>query len=175
MNHVMIDLETLDTRPTTKILSLGAVKFDPETGEVGDTLYAKFDPGLQVTRTESKATLSWWGKQDAVVRIEAFSGLNALDSFLQGSLRDFLFPKPIVWGNGSTFDISILEHAYSYNTPWRFWNVRDVRTIVELAHGVIGKEQFTLKGQAHNALDDAIHQARYVSAMYIAIRTGLGK
>ena len=29
--HVMIDIETLDTAPTSVILSVGAVKFDPFT------------------------------------------------------------------------------------------------------------------------------------------------
>lgn len=75
------------------------------------------------------------------------------------------------WGNGASFDCVILRNSYSLTgqpVPWQWWNDRDVRTIVELGK-VIGfdpKRDMPFKGTRHNALDDAIHQAKYVSAIW---------
>ncbi|MBR7276818.1 3'-5' exoribonuclease domain-containing protein, partial [Klebsiella pneumoniae] len=35
MKHLMIDLETMDNKPTAAITAIGAVLFNPETGEMG--------------------------------------------------------------------------------------------------------------------------------------------
>jgi len=58
----MFDLETLDTKPTAVILSLGAVKFDPKTQSVPDQLpklLLKFDIDAQndLGRTTSEDTI----------------------------------------------------------------------------------------------------------------------
>ena len=71
----------------------------------------------------------------------------------------------LVWGNGSTFDITILENAYKIigdiPHPWKFWNIRDLRTLVNAA-SVIGFNHKQLKhvGVYHDALADAVHQAK---------------
>ncbi|EOK2527909.1 3'-5' exonuclease [Escherichia coli] len=71
----------------------------------------------------------------------------------------------------SSDDCVILRNSYSLTgqpVPWQWWNDRDVRTIVELGK-VIGfdpKRDMPFKGTRHNALDDAIHQAKYVSAIW---------
>lgn len=59
----------------------------------------------------------------------------------------------------------------SENAPWPFWNVRDVRTVVQLAEGLVKKPAaFTKDAVAHNALDDCIFQVGYVSKMWQALR-----
>lgn len=76
-----------------------------------------------------------------------------------------------VWGNGATFDNVILRGAYERAgqvCPWQFWNDHDVRTIVTLGR-VVGfdpKRDMPFDGVAHNALADARHQAKYVSAIW---------
>jgi hypothetical protein len=76
-----------------------------------------------------------------------------------------------VWGNGSTFDCTILRSAYTTvsgeipaGCPWDFWQERDVRTVVALGH-VAGspdhKNETYFKGTRHNCVDDAAHQAAY--------------
>lgn len=76
-----------------------------------------------------------------------------------------------VWGNGATFDNVILRGAYERAgqvCPWQFWNDHDVRTIVTLGR-VVGfdpKRDMPFDGIAHNALADARHQAKYVSAIW---------
>ena len=41
--HIMFDLETLDNKNTSSILSIGAVEFNLHTGEIGETLYVRVD------------------------------------------------------------------------------------------------------------------------------------
>ena len=78
--------------------------------------------------------------------------------------------KVFVWGNGSSFDIAILEYWYNklgLCIPWNFWNVRDLRTIVEVAG--IDKRSIPFEGEQHNALDDAKHEAKILLACYEAL------
>lgn len=52
--------------------------------------------------------------------------------------------------------------------PWQFWNDSDVRTMVLLGKelGFDPKRNMPFDGVAHNALADARHQAKYVSAIW---------
>ena len=66
-----------------------------------------------------------------------------------------------VWGNGASITSSLEQHTRSgIECPWKFFNDRDVRTIVELgrAVGFDPKKDLPFTGEVHNALDDAIHQ-----------------
>lgn len=165
MTHIMIDLETLDTKPTTVILSIGAVAFDPFTGDERGRFYEEIDAQGQIDqgRTVSADTLKWWmGQDNGVIKLE---GERDLGHALHLLYEFFGLAECYeTWGNGSTFDVSIMEDAYrSFNmeAPWKFWAVRDMRTIVAL----VGKEDWS-GGTNHNALDDAIHQAGVVSRAY---------
>ncbi|HHB9818735.1 TPA: 3'-5' exonuclease, partial [Salmonella enterica] len=76
-----------------------------------------------------------------------------------------------VWGNGATFDNVILRGAYERAgkiCPWPFWNDHDVRTLVTLGRsiGFDPKKDMPFIGEQHNALADARHQAKYVSAIW---------
>ena len=67
-----------------------------------------------------------------------------------------------VWGNGSTFDISIMENIlnmYRIKLPWSYNGVMDLRTFRRfIARGATVENL----GVAHNALDDAKSQAVFV-------------
>jgi len=88
--------------------------------------------------------------------------------------------KSLIWGNGATFDVSMLENAYrmlELPIPWMFWDVRDVRTIVQLAAALptsrrVEKCDVPFIGVPHRADDDAVHQASYVAKMYQALTRG---
>ncbi|MNL17628.1 hypothetical protein D3C87_1387310 [compost metagenome] len=81
-------------------------------------------------------------------------------------------PKRLkVWGNGAAFDNVILRSAYERcGLPpcWEWYNDVDVRTVVAMGReiGFDPKRDMAFEGERHNALDDAIHQARYVSAIW---------
>jgi len=176
MTHNMIDLETLDTKPSAAFITVGACQFDPDTGEIGKTFYKRVDWGgaMDGGRTVSPETLKWWLAQSDGAREEICKDGEPLQIVLD-DLRGFLGRGAIVWGNGATFDISILEHAYKFKAPWQFWNVRDVRTIVDLSSHLVDKRTLKFQGTAHNALDDAVHQARYVSNMWQLLKKGSGQ
>lgn len=175
MKHVMIDLETMATTPQAAVVSIGAVYFSPSTGELGDVLHLKLDIAAACKgRALDPNTIKWWLGQGRSAREGLLKGgmecqINALTI-----LANFLKVDNVtVWGNGSTFDISILEDWYrqlDIEIPWKYYNVRDMRTVVDLAEGIVDKNDFEFEGIKHNALDDAKHQARVVSAMWRALR-----
>ena len=70
-------------------------------------------------------------------------------------------------------DVLLDGHGNSYaltgqEAPWQWWNDRDVRTVVEMgkAIGIDPKRDMPFEGTRHSALDDAIHQVKYVSAIW---------
>lgn len=165
--NCMVDLETVGQRFDAPIISIGAIFFDPDTGEFGPEFYRAIDPesAFRFGRP-SGSTFKWWMNQSDAARKAAVAGSLTLDAALN-DLTTFYrtHPKAPIWGNGPTFDITIMEHAYwqvfREAAPWAFWNVRDCRTVLELGE-VLGYSKPELKGTAHNALDDARHQAQWV-------------
>lgn len=172
----MIDLETMGTRYDAPVVAIGAVFFNPDTSELGESFYANID--LEDACRFGKATggtIAWWLRQSDAARgaltrpgSTSSAAFSAFRAFVESHTRE-----PVVWGNGATFDISILEFAFPATTgrdaPWKFWNVRDCRTVKDLA-APFDIEVGPLAGVAHNALDDAKHQAGWVSAMWQALR-----
>lgn len=170
--HVMIDLETLDTVASAKILSLGAVLFD-QTGAVLNRLYVELEVGSQSQRTMSDSTLRWWLRQSAEARMtlgqEKDTRVTVEHALRRLQQLTDKWTNVKVWSNGANFDEPILSHAYAelgLPTPWKFWNVRCYRTVKSLfARNVPEQER---AGTAHNALDDAVHQAHHLIAIHRA-------
>jgi hypothetical protein len=182
MQHLMIDLETLSTRPDAAILSIGAVVFDIETGKLGDGFHCgiKMEDSNIYGHIDPK-TVGFWllqsqEAQESINRMtggdNAFTLAEALQRFHQFFNLSTNPPRVKVWGNGAGFDPILMESSYrrcGLEAPWKFWMTRDVRTIVDLGRDLIGfdpKKDTPFEGVQHSALDDAIHQAKYVSAIY---------
>ena len=158
--HIMLDLETLGTRPDTTVLTLGAVKFDPYSEWFGDTLYLKINMEDQDTlgRTIDQSTLDWWAKQDPAIMEEAFSTDGRLSlEYAVDQFHKFAWGCDAIWSHGSIFDVAIMENIYSQLNrvvPWQYYQIRDTRTIFDL-----GIDPKMPQGQKHNALHDAVRQA----------------
>lgn len=176
MKHIMIDLETLGTAPNAPVVAIGAIYFDPATGKLGDTFEAaiELEDAMRYGRA-SGSTIKWWLGQGEDVRQKVVRGrhsaVKAWEAFHAFCLKYGDDAK--VWGNGSSFDISICEYAFGRvlekPAPWKFWNVRDCRTIKDLADGIVNfKGQF--EGEAHIALNDARHQAKWVSVYWQGLK-----
>ncbi|EHC1988972.1 3'-5' exoribonuclease [Escherichia coli] len=172
--HLMIDLETMGKNPDAPIISIGAIFFDPQTGDMGPEFSKTIDldtAGGVIDRD----VIKWWLKQsreaqsaimtdeipldDALVQLREFIDENSGEFFVQ------------VWGNGANFDNVILRRSYERQgipCPWRYCNDRDVRTIVELGKAIDfdARTAIPFEGERHNALDDARYQAKYVSAIW---------
>jgi len=166
---VMLDLETLGTRPECVILTLGAVKFDPYSmKEPGPGLYLRIDADEQIAqgREVQEDTMRWWMSQDEEVREEAIGleGRVSVEHMYQ-ELNRFLVGVNNIWAQGPVFDIAILENIYrqyGWPTPWQFWQIRDSRTLF----GVHGDPRVKGRAGHHNALADCVYQAQGVQQIY---------
>jgi hypothetical protein len=170
MNHLMIDFETLDTTPTAVVLSLGGVFFNKNN--IISTFYCEFDVESQMRnrRTISADTIMWWLNQTTGRKFTPDKGktfdvsLNEFLAWLQKCKMDNLgFDN--VWANDPDFDCAILENLinslHGPNViPYPFWQKRSMRTFIEYVGK--GKKVQRTQVQQHNALVDAIDQARYV-------------
>ncbi|EFS3219008.1 exonuclease [Salmonella enterica] len=176
--HLMVDLETMGTNPDAPIVAIAAILFDPQTGEIGGAIFyvvISLVDAMESGAVPDGGTIEWWLQQSGEARSALLVDQRSLvDALLQ--LREFINEhsdeKLIqVWGNGATFDNVILRRSYErlgIPCPWRFYNNRDIRTIVELgkAIGYDARNDIAFEGERHNALDDARHQAKYVSAIW---------
>ncbi len=178
--HVMVDLETMGKKSNAPVVSIGAVIFDPATGFLGETFYkvVSLESAVSWGAEIDPSTVIWWMKQSSEARSEIAND-NAIqldDALLQFS--EFVFENipggcetAQIWGNGATFDNTILRSSFEracLDCPWDYRNDRDVRTMVELgkAIGFDAKTSIPFEGERHNALADAQHLARYVSAIW---------
>ena len=173
--HIMLDLETFGSGSTAVIVSIGAVKFYPGHDDLLDSFYTAVSPS-SCTRVGLKmdaSTMLWWmaperaDARNQLLNGEAVELPEALDGFAQwlGAKRG------PVWGNGAAFDNVILRNAYfaiGEEAPWPFWNDRCFRTLKALAPKNLEPRR---QGTHHNALDDAIHQAKWLQA--ISMHLGL--
>jgi len=164
MNNIMLDLETLGTKPGSVVLSIGAVLFD-EDG-LGVTFYRTISVADSMAKglTIDASTLRWWSKQDKAAYQEALHpSATTLTEVLQ-DFNDWLgfnsTPSAVkLWGNGADFDLTLLLACYraaGMDAPWQFWNHRCYRTLKAL-HPHIPAE----RKNNHNALDDARNQAEH--------------
>lgn len=169
LRHAMIDLESAGIETEAAIVSVGIVIFDPRHGKIdkANTYYAELDWRNQGRTVEQSCMTNFWDKQPAKVR-KALNGTEAMEDVLD-DIALFLPEDCKVWGNGPTFDISKLEHAYrqhNIDIPWKFWNIRDCRTVKDMYESARGGWDKAVGGGGHNALQDALHQAQYVCAMW---------
>ena len=176
MRHCMIDLETLGTAANAPVIAIGAVFFDPNTGTLGDTFDAAIDvEDAMRYGVMSGSTFKWWLGQSDAARQKVVRGRERAEDVFNrfGSFAMKHGDNVQPWGNGASFDIAILDHAFprilNKPAPWKFWNVRDCRTIKELASGIVNYND-KMQGVAHTALDDAVHQAKWVSAYWQGLR-----
>lgn len=161
MQHVMLDLETLGTRPGCPVLSIGAVVFEPATGEIGSSFYEVCGLGEQLAAglVPEAGTLAWWAKQ--TTGREVFDAVDRASAALAFSRFQGWFPTDaLVWGNGADFDMPILAEAmrkFGYGVPWKPFNGRCFRTLKNL-YAFVPK---VAPASAHNALSDARAQAQW--------------
>ncbi|EBJ4770214.1 exonuclease [Salmonella enterica subsp. enterica serovar Miami] len=178
--HLMVDMETMGNSPDAPIVSIGAVFFDPSTGNTGAEFYrvVSLESSMSFGMKPDASTIQWWLKQSSEARsailVDEAMGLRESLELL----ADFIAENAAngshtvqLWGNGCSFDNVILRRAYALTeTPFAvpFRNDRDVRTMVELGKsvGINPRYDIPFEGDMHNALSDARHQVKYVSAIW---------
>ncbi|MED8815863.1 3'-5' exoribonuclease, partial [Escherichia marmotae] len=173
-HHLMIDLKTMGTNPDAPIISIGAIFFDPQTGDMGAEFIKTIDLETAGGVIDRGAIKYWWKQsreaQSAIMtdEIPLDDALLQLREFIDENSGEFFVQ---VWGYEASFDNVILRRSYERQgipCPWSYYNDRDVRTIVELGKAIDfdARMDIPFEGVRHNALDDARHQAKYVSAIW---------
>lgn len=162
MKQIHIDLETLDTEHTAKVLSLGAACGSK-------TLYVEIDQSHYGPQfTESQSTVDWWAakggfKPHTDSLTTPHSALASLCAFIHDASGGDDFE---VWANSPTFDCAIIRNhyrAFNMACPWGYWQERDVRTIRKLAERLrLNVARLT---NPHHALIDAQNQEALVCAV----------
>ena len=164
--HIMVDIETLGTKEHAVILSIGAVAFTAD--EIGEEFHMALDiqQQLDAGRQMDADTVIWWLEQEqeaqkALLGLDRHPVYNVLGTFGNFVVRHMRSNDDCIWGKGSDFDIVLLRTLYRRSKfkeePWKFWQARDVRTALMVAGGDVPFE-----GVKHDALADAIHQAKQV-------------
>jgi len=163
MKNVMLDLETLGTRPGSVIVSIGAVFFDEAGLGPKTTIAIDIADAQREGLTIDAETVRWWLAQSpAAKEAFGFDGLSlrtALKQFTEWLQTHNQGKAPRIWGNGASFDLALLAEAYArcgMDRPWRYSHERCYRTLA--AGTCITKPEPEI---AHNALSDAIAQAEH--------------
>lgn len=180
--HFMVDIETLSTAVNAVVLSIGAVEFDPLSGKILREFYRELDLSDQENRHVELNTLRWWFKQcqenpanfDLIIKHnldkdDVKFALHKLGEFINGGVEYTMtrvegYERVAVWACDPDFDIAILDNLYEDHnllSPWRYSELRSVRTIRELIK--IADMEVPHKEADHNALNDCIRQAKEVS------------
>lgn len=174
MSDVMIDLETLGTTPGSVILSIGAVAFDGLRG-VSDALrfhrVVSLRSSLSLNGRVDAGTLDWWRRQKPEAQAVIWAAMAGGEPLPQvmtdfaAWLASFCDPNRVkVWGNGAGFDNVLIAAACrqaGVPLPWNGFNDRCFRTLKD------GRKDLEppREGVHHDALDDAVHQARWACAI----------
>ena len=172
MMDVMIDIETLSTRQNALILTIAAIKFkrdtiaNPISGM--DTFYIRINKESceKINMHIDQTTVEWWNKQSKSAIYEAFENtdrVNIKEGLME--LSKFIKNSNCIWANSPNFDCAILESAYAackLEVPWKFWILRDCRTIYDI--GKVRLIDFTNENEGHNSLYDSYNQIRCLKA-----------
>jgi exodeoxyribonuclease VIII len=173
---VSIDLETLGVRPGSVITQIGLCAFNrrPSSGGEATTSatnilvapQSMIDAGFFI----DWSTVSWWLQQNEAARVGMATQAGDNIQHALFKVGDW-FAENVglnkksycVWGHGSGFDCTQLEIAFQklgLPVPWDFRNVRDLRTLIDLAPAdAVARPAPRVE---HNAMDDATAQAEWI-------------
>lgn len=165
--HLVLDIETLGFSKPAVIASIGAVVWGFRTG-----VTAKFSALIDVrgfsVRPETESVL-WWLRQSDAARRRTFGGENREP--IAGALeRFFAFCREqspnYYWGNSPDFDFGHLEAwaASPADIPWRFSQLRDIRTFCcEDLVTLEEKREILRRRTQHVAIEDAKAEAAFLA------------
>lgn len=163
--NITFDLETLGNTANAPIVQIGAVKFKDD-GTIVDKFIRTIDlDSLQKYNFKMDYnTIAWWMNQtDEAIKSVFKYGLEQVS--LNKALWEFREwigkPSEYVYWSHATFDPPILNNnfkALGKDNPIPFRLHRDIRTLSHFANVKVERT-----GIAHNALDDCLTQANYIS------------
>lgn len=167
--HIMIDLETMGTRPNAPIVAIGAVAFNAHGVEKEFYCTVSLHSAVRSGAVIDPSTVMWWLGQDKIAQ-DALTDKQEEAVAIDVALADFMqfvcsYGDSLngVWGNGATFD-NVLMHESGKRCGvlmWEFWKDKCYRTV----KGMYPDVKMERTGTHHNALDDAKSQALHLIAI----------
>jgi len=185
--HIVLDLETMGIKQDAAIIEIGMVIFNHMSEEGGTPNLIKqwssavnLESAMKHGGTTNAGTIEWWLDTDRTEardnwmsspKMSLPSALNVVAVII----RDYstLSPLPLIWGNGVNFDNEILKSAYEridVRVPWKYNQNADFRTLKLLFKDIVPEPAFI--GTPHIALDDARHEAIWLSNILMYIYGG---
>ena len=186
--HVMINIETLSTKPNAAIMQVAAVLFDLQ-GTMRVPMfneYVTLESQQDYCRVDTDTIRFWFGVEPNARAhiIEGFDRAMPIKTVLN---RLILWPLQnfdikwenidTVWAKPSTFDIPILETAFAnlnISAPWQYSQVKDVRSFVQ---GLTGDDRLPSLPNGgyympNHAVDDCKMQIRSLQLAYKEAQRG---
>lgn len=168
MKEVIIDIETLSTATNASVATIGIIIFNRNEKQISLDELKKENRAFyfrilksscdELNLDISKETLTWWKKQPKDSYYEVFEHPDRI------SIKDALekinklcYGTKTFWSQGH-FDYPILSEIYKLfklETPWKFWQIRDSRTLFDVCN--IDIKSINTTGY-HNALNDCYRQ-----------------
>ncbi len=184
MYELMFDLETLDTKPSAVVLSVGAVVWETLYSETDGLIWEPVERFMRVLdiqeqvdrqRTVSQSTLLWWQRQDRAAQEEAFHPVRMPVEDVLNAFRDFSdqygqrgSPLNAFWASPVAFDLPIWEDlamTFSNHVPWNYNQRYDVRTVVREANlSAKDHKDSKLAGTPHTPVYDCEWQISLLTA-----------
>ena len=156
--HIALDIETLSTRPTAAIISIAAkcFTFSEQQEEIPLGVFFKT---INATTCAMYGlhfdveTIGWWQRQSedakrvhlqmSDIAVTIRDALLSLKEYYRSAckLMEPSQQRPLIWCQGTDFDIAILRNAYQVvigtDTPWPYGDVRDSRTFIHAIAGLV--------------------------------------
>lgn len=200
-DYIIFDFETMGQRPNAVILSCGITcgMIDPVDCTFENLIsrgkewifYAQEQVKEPLNRKVDQSTVDWWNKQgDDARRIFQASDKMHIHDFPR-ALWDYCHEHPLKKGGmilvrGPSFDMPMLDNlldSLEIESPFPWYAVRDVRTIIDVAFLTTngyppGKKKFLNEMHEkydlvkHNALHDVILDSMMVVSAYQEIYGG---
>lgn len=171
--HIMCDIETTGVKPDRNhIIQICAVRFNLKTGEYDPNLFEVcLNPNTASWRSQDPSTMTWWQDPerqpiyDSIIE-KSFDSKIAIQAFAHWLGNERL----VFWGNRNGFDYMFLQSYFAdcgVPFPFKFWDSKDLLSYTEgLCNGAnvpfIKKSSLEFVGQKHNAIDDTLHQLKYL-------------
>lgn len=139
MKQIMLDLETMGTKPGCAIVSIGAIRFDLDTGAIDSKPFygaVSLKSCMAAGLMPEADTVMWWLRQSEQARKKLYDDevvWHIHDMLV--SFQAFCSSDDAIWGNSAAFDCGILEAAYNklnLKVPWHHYNERCYRTVKSL-------------------------------------------
>jgi len=171
--HIMCDIETTGVKPDRNhVIQICAVRFNLKTGEYDPNLFEVcLNPNTASWRSQDPSTMTWWQDPerqpiyDSIIEKSLDSKI-AIQAFAHWLGKERL----VFWGNRNGFDYMFLQSYFAdcgVPFPFKFWDSKDLLSYTEgLCNGAnvpfIKKSSLEFVGQKHNAIDDTLHQLKYL-------------